>query len=173
MPNLSLSLHPDSRSPVTWIEVDVARIAPHLLGLTYSISGDLDHIAFPSTRMSARTDELWKHTCFEAFLAVEGGYYEFNFSPSSQWAAYRFDGHRAGMRDALADDPAIMWRLEGEAGRLSAMLRLPADVTGRLGLSAIIEDQDGNRSFWALAHPPGKPDFHHPACFAAQLPPAG
>jgi hypothetical protein len=173
MTKLSLNLHPDSRSPVTRIEVDVARIAPDLLGLTYSIFGDLDRASFPQAQASARTDELWKHTCFEAFCGAGPGYYEFNFSPSSQWAAYRFNGHRAGMHDALAYDPAIKWRLLEEEGRLSAMLRLPADINGMIGLSAIIEDTNGNRSFWALAHPPGAPDFHNATCFAAELPPAG
>ena len=172
MPNLSLSLHPDSPSPVARIEVDLAWIAPDLLGLTYSIFGDLTQIAFPPRRTSARVDALWKHTCLEAFLAAEQGYYEFNLSPSSQWAAYRFDGHRRGMRDAAAAEPAIAWSPGEEAARLTATLRLPADLTGRIGLSAVIEDKDGNRSFWALAHPPGAPDFHHAACFAAELPPA-
>ena len=40
-----------------------------------------------------------------------------------------------------------------------------------LGLSAILEEKDGTKSYWALAHPEGdKPDFHDPACFAAHLP---
>ncbi len=43
----------------------------------------------------------------------------------------------------------------------------------RIGLSAIIEDRDGAKSYWALAHPPGAPDFHHPDCFTAQLPAFG
>jgi hypothetical protein len=40
---------------------------------------------------------------------------------------------------------------------------------GRVGVSAILEDRDGTKSYWALAHPPGKPDFHDPACFALEL----
>lgn len=40
-----------------------------------------------------------------------------------------------------------------------------------VGISAVIEELDGTKSYWALAHPPGKPDFHHPACFAGQLTP--
>jgi hypothetical protein len=51
--------------------------------------------------------------------------------------------------------------------RLSA---LPHKATWRLGLSAVIEDSSGAKSYWALAHPPGKPDFHHPDCFAHELP---
>jgi len=172
VPTLSLRPHPDSPSPVTRVEVELARTAPDALRLAYAIFGDLDAVRYPTAAPPLRTDELWKHSCFEVFLSAEKGYYEFNFSPSSQWAAYRFDGHRRGMRDAAAADPAIAWSPGQEVARLTATLRLPADLTGRIGLSAIIEDKDGNRSFWALAHPPGAPDFHHAACFAAQLPPA-
>ena len=153
--------------------MEILREAADLLTLIYSISGDLGLVSFPPVKAPARTDELWKHTCFEAFLGAGRGYYEFNVSPSSQWAAYRFDGHRAGMRDAPSDDPSIEWRAGEGAGVLSVTLRLPPDLTGLLGLSAIIEDTNGNRSFWALAHPPGAPDFHHAACFAAELPSAG
>lgn len=173
MPKLSLSLHPDSRSPVTRIEVDVARLAPDLLNLTYSIFGELGLASFPPAQACDRTDQLWKRTCMEAFVGAGQGYCEFNFSPSTQWAAYRFDAHRMGMRDAEVDAPSITWRMEGKQGQLHATLRLPQDASGPLGLSAIIESKDGTRSYWALAHPPGAPDFHHPACFAAQLPPAG
>ena len=44
------------------------------------------------------------------------------------------------------------------------------DAPLRLGLSAVIEETDGTKSYWALAHPPGKPDFHHKDCFALTLP---
>jgi hypothetical protein len=159
-------------SPVTRIAVEVARVEPGTVRLTYWIGGDLARVAFPKPQAPVRTDGLWQHSCCEAFLAAGPGYYEFNFSPSSRWAAYRFDSHRAGMREAEIEAPTIAWERDGEAARLTATLRLPRDVTGPLGLSAIIEDMNGNRSFWALAHPPGEPDFHDAACFTAQLPPA-
>jgi hypothetical protein len=28
-------------------------------------------------------------------------------------------------------------------------------------VSAVIEENSGAKSYWALKHPPGKPDFHH------------
>jgi hypothetical protein len=40
----------------------------------------------------------------------------------------------------------------------------------RFGLAAVIEETSGRRSFWALAHPPGKPDFHHADCFTLEVP---
>jgi hypothetical protein len=41
----------------------------------------------------------------------------------------------------------------------------------QVGISAIVEERGGRRSFWALNHPSGEPDFHHPDCFALKLPP--
>jgi hypothetical protein len=49
---------------------------------------------------------------------------------------------------------------------------LPGDAPWRLGLSAVIEEAGGGLSYWALAHPPGKADFHHSDCFALELPAA-
>jgi hypothetical protein len=46
---------------------------------------------------------------------------------------------------------------------------LPVDVPWRLGLSAVIEEKGGSKSYWALAHPPGAPDFHHQEAFALEL----
>ena len=40
-----------------------------------------------------------------------------------------------------------------------------------IGLSAVIEEIDGTKSYWALAHGKGPPDFHNSACFDYRLPP--
>ena len=54
---------------------------------------------------------------------------------------------------------------------LGATISMDAKSVFEVGLSAILEEQDGTKSYWALAHPEGdKPDFHDPACFAAHLP---
>ncbi len=168
-----LTRHPYNTSPVARIEVDAMRSASGLLRLTYSVAGALMNVAVPHAQPSIRTDELWRHTCFEVFIAATHGYYEFNLSPSTRWAAYRFDGYREGMRDAPLPDPQIRWTLQDDAARLTAALHLPPDAVGPLGLSAVIEDEQGGKSYWALAHPPGKPDFHDAACFTTELPPAG
>jgi hypothetical protein len=89
----ALKLHPDSRAPaVRHIEVEVAR--PHGGGLLlrYIVSGEIAALALPAVAAPTRADELWRHTCFEVFIQSGPGeaYYEFNFAPSAQWAAYRF-----------------------------------------------------------------------------------
>jgi hypothetical protein len=152
--------------------VEVARADAAYLSLRYVARGSIADVAVPAPSASKRTDELWKHTCFEAFVRAPGGeaYREFNFSPSTQWAAYAFDGYRVGMR-ALEATPHIEVRRDPQALELLAVLRLGARPW-RLALSAVIEEVSGRRSYWALAHPPGKPDFHHADSFAIELPAA-
>ncbi len=166
----SLIPHPDSVcSAVTAIDVEVTRPGPRRLVLRYLVSGDTAAILLPRTRPPERADELWQHTCFEAFLANTPGYLEFNFSPSTQWAAWRFDGYREGMRNAAVGAPKIETLLGFDRFALRAELAMP--VLGPMALSAVIEEKDGGKSWWALAHPEGSPDFHHDACFALELPP--
>jgi hypothetical protein len=56
-----------------------------------------------------------------------------------------------------------------DSAALAARLTLPSGAR-RLGLSAVIEATDGTISYWALAHPSDKPDFHHPDSFVLELP---
>ena len=122
----------------------------------------------------ARTPDLWETTCFEGFLRLRGekAYREWNFAPSGNWAAYDFKDHRKGGSDADVAPPYV--RIEDNLTWWAAgvTIAVPSKKTFELGLSAILEEQDGTKSYWALAHPAagGKPDFHDPACFAAHLP---
>lgn len=170
-----LKLHPDSRcNAVTRIDVDVSRPRPGALLLSYEASGTIGDLRLPPIAAAARADELWRHTCFEAFIrpTPAEAYYELNFAPSTQWAAYAFDGYRSGMR-AAAEIGAPRIEIEAAPGRftLQAMLelRLPEHAGTRLGLAAVTEEASGRLSYWALAHPVGKPDFHHADCFACEI----
>lgn len=174
-----LRRHPESRGgEAVALTVEVSRQAPSLLSLRYLVIGRTGDLRLPPVATPERTDELWRSTCFEAFVARRGGgCYEFNFAPSTRWAAYSFDGYRAGMM--VADDvaaPRMQTRME--VGRyelkvaleLGRLLDLPRAAPWSIGLSAVIEDGTGAISYWALNHPPGKPDFHHPDSFAYELP---
>ncbi|HEX4301369.1 MAG TPA: DOMON-like domain-containing protein [Rhizomicrobium sp.] len=172
----SLSCHPDTPcDAVTGIAVEVTYTPRGDLQLEYSMTGDIAAVRLPPPAISARADNLWQHTCFEAFIrsAPDGaGYHEFNFSPSTQWAAYRFAAYRAGMAAADAA-PHVETRVTATVFELRAVLALPStSAAALLALSAVIEETSGRKSYWALAHPPGKPDFHHPDCFSFELPPA-
>jgi hypothetical protein len=175
---LALKLHPDSTSAAaSSVEVEVVRPRDSTLTLSYVVIGKMSALRVPSVVAPVRADELWQRTCFEAFLSVppHTGYYEFNFSPSTQWAAYRFSGYRSGMQVASEiDAPRIEVSSSPDIYTLRAALDLetanvPRGTPWRLGLSAVIEETTGNKSYWALAHGPGKPDFHCTDCFTHEL----
>jgi hypothetical protein len=170
-----LKLHADSVcEAVSAIEVDVARPAPNELALTYRLTGVIAGLVLPAQAAPARTDELWRHSCFEAFVQPKGGegYFEVNLAPSTRWAAYRFDGYRQGMAPALGD-PGIAVTTGAQSLEVRAALTLAeaASAPWRVGISAVIEEAGGRISYWALAHPPGRPDFHHDAGFVVELSP--
>lgn len=174
-----LRRHPDSlSSAATRVEVELARPHTGRLVLRYLVSGKIDDLRLPSVTAPVRADELWQHTCFEAFVgsSPHAGYYEFNFAPSTQWAAYRFASYRTEMRVATEfSAPRIEVLSAPDCYTLQVSLNLdglwmlPRDAGWRLGLAALIEETNGHKSHWALAHPPGKADFHHPDCFAHEL----
>jgi hypothetical protein len=171
--------HGVADAEVDGIEVAVDRGPGGVLTLSYVVTGRISDLRIPARAAPMRTDELWKHTCFEAFLRAPGSeaYVEFNLAPSSQWAAYAFTGYRERAPDPPTPAPFIdadggRTRLELRASvDVAAMPGLPADAPWRAALSAVIESANGRRSYWALAHPPGLPDFHHADSFALTLPP--
>ena len=174
-----LKRHPDAVcAAVADIEVDVVRPDANTLLLCYAAAGNIGDMLLPAGTARRRANELWRHTCFEAFVrsSLDGSYYELNFAPSTEWAAYHFDGYRVGMRVATEiDTPKIEVKSAPERYVLQAELQLPkpfASSIWRLGLSAVIEEANGRKSYWALAHPHGKADFHHSDCFACELSPA-
>ena len=158
-------------------ELDVERRADGTLALRYRLEADLDELRLPVVTLPVRTDGLWRHTCFEAFVGVPGSeaYCELNFSPSGEWAAYAFTGYRAGM--ALLElplPPEARWRRSDGRLELAVVLNSAAllGVAGpvQLAASAVLEEQSGTISHWALRHPEGQPDFHHPGSFVWQIP---
>ncbi|HEY2921070.1 MAG TPA: DOMON-like domain-containing protein [Candidatus Binatia bacterium] len=177
----ALANHPEMLSEsVGGIEARVLLADVGALTITYVLTGDFIRVQIPPARPPNRVDGLWCHTCFEAFIGVkdDAAYYEFNFSPSGEWAAYAFRDYRDGgpIKDNNLD-PNIAVRREVEMLELNAIIRLdrlPAMQPGaslRLGLSAVIEEIDGRITYWALKHPPGRPDFHHPDNFILEIQP--
>ena len=139
--------------------------------LTFTVEGP-EHVALPDRAAPSRTDGLWKTTCCELFLAPPGSdaYFEFNYSPSTQWAAYRFDSYRAGGCDLpLSVAPVVDREAACLAEVRQSLSDLPPDPL-QMSLTAVIEETDGTKSYWALAHAPGPPDFHNRASFIATLP---
>ena len=177
---LALSPHPSTAGTVVEaIEVTVTREPHGFLTLAYTLRADPSALRIPSARPARRAEELWRHTCFEAFIAerAAGPYLELNFSPSGEWASYEFSAYRERAREAAdtrrpAQVPSITLAMDGRTLSLETRTELTwlrGDAPGRLALAAVIEDTAGRLSYWALRHPPGKPDFHHPDGFASQI----
>lgn len=176
----TLTSHPAAGSAaVRAIGGQIARTARGLR-VNYVLEGDLDGLRVPEARAPRFADRLWHHTCFELFVARRGatGYHEWNFSPSGEWARYAFARERVALAPELtppAADPRISVRCS--PGRLELEAVAPLDVLApgdagaplALNLSAVVEDVHGHLSYWALAHPLDRPDFHHRAAFVLEF----
>ncbi len=176
----NLSAHPSTPSEsVTGVEVACEWVGRDRLWLRYFVDGPVDELSLPDEAQPERRDNLWQTTCFELFLRQLGSvpYVEFNFSPSSQWAAYGFGDVREGGHDlAVPANPEIAPLDAGDSYlAFEVEVTLPADHIQPemlVALSAVIEEMDGTKTYWALHHPdPDKPDFHHPDCFTLELSP--
>jgi hypothetical protein len=174
-----LTVHPSTpNDAVRSLEVRVRAEKSDLLVFHYSLAADMSRVRVPPSGVGRPADALWKHTCFEAFVAAGDapGYHEFNFSPSRDWAIYRFSAYREGMsRAETSGAPEISVRgCDGALELESAVcLRHLADLRDarllRVAMAAVIEDDAGGLSYWGLRHAPGKPDFHHPNGFALEV----
>ncbi|MDR2365031.1 MAG: DOMON-like domain-containing protein [Zoogloeaceae bacterium] len=153
--------HPDS--PVS--EADAVTVAgawskENGLRLNYRLCGDLLAFLFPVPGQKLDANRLWAHSCCEVFLATAGrsAYREYNFSRSGQWAAFDFSGYRqpAPLSPRPLPAPEMRWQ-DTPAAPL------------RLAIAVVLERLEGRFAYWALRHPPGLPDFHHPVQFALIL----
>ena len=158
-----------------WATVDHAGSlgAVATTNIWFGIGAPAERFVIPPLSEPWRADELWRATCLEAFLRPvgEAGYREWNFAPAGNWAAYDFTAPREGMSRADVGSPPYI-RMEDNFTwwTLGATIAVDAGRQWDLGLSAVLEEQGGTTSYWALAHPSDKPDFHDPGCFAARLP---
>jgi hypothetical protein len=174
-----LTVHPSTpNDAVRSLEVRVRAEKSDILVFHYSLAADMSRVRVPSWGVGGRADALWKHTCFEAFVAAADapGYHEFNFSPSRDWAIYRFSAYREGMsRAEMGGAPEISVRRCDGGLELESAVSLGhlADLRDarhlRVAMCAVIEDDAGGLSYWGLRHAPGKPDFHDPNGFTLEV----
>jgi hypothetical protein len=161
------------------VDVNVESQPKGAIRLNFQLTGDLEQIRIPAPQPPAAVDRLWEHTCFEVFIAAAGkaNYHEFNFSPSGQWAAYAFSDYRMPDAWKAGQAPTINFTQTHEHLHLDVVIHtddLHQNLAGKplqLGLTAVIEANDGSRSYWALHHPEVHPDFHHRAGFILSLNP--
>lgn len=180
MQEAALICHPATPSDcIERFEIQISLIEGAALCLRYTIVGQLGRVRMPVRCVPHRGQRLWEHTCMEAFFRAPGstGYCEFNFAPSTVWAAYTFDNYRRGMRSLETALPIAVeirtdprrWELEALIGGLANCLNIEDSNRIAVGISAVIESTSGEFSYWALQHPSDRPDFHHPDGFALTL----
>jgi hypothetical protein len=156
----SLVRHPDTPpGAIQSIDAELERLPGGAIAI-FKVRGDMARLIIPPPVAPQRTDDLWRTTCFELFVAGEGaGYCEYNFSPSGAWAAYEFADYRAGMRNVPVE-------IEMGISHTSNTLELGVKINTKfpnpvlVGLTAVIEETDGQIHYWSTAFAPGKPDFH-------------
>lgn len=124
-----------------------------------------------------RQNGLWEKTCFEVFLKPTNGaaYWEFNFSPARNWAAYHFTSYRTGRTDEVRVSDVVIRALDASrdfaqwdvTADLSQVTELKSQKNLSVGLTSVIQTQDGQKTYWALSHSGEKPDFHREEGFIA------
>jgi hypothetical protein len=170
--------HPTTPNPdVTSIEVAIDRGTDGLV-VRFRLRGARERLAIPELATPRAANGLWRHTCFETFVALadEAAYHELNFSPSGEWALHAFRGYRDGgfvEGEMLRPMIAAEIRADGiEIGARVDLARLSprhVDLALDVALSAVVEARDGALSYWALCHPADRPDFHRREAFTLRL----
>lgn len=140
--------------------------------IEFLLEGDLSSIKWPETFavIESRKDDLWKSTCLEAFFAesLDAGspYFEVNCSPAGDWNLYSLSSYRQDLAP-LAQGKVRLIEREGAPRGVRFIISvegLPA-VRFKVGLTAVVEHANGEVSYWALAHPGVKADFHDKRAF--------
>ncbi|MFK4871253.1 DOMON-like domain-containing protein [Novosphingobium sp. ZW T3_23] len=131
-------------------------------------------LVVPSFAGKGRANDLWQTTCFELFLQQPGGsgYIEFNLSPSERWNAYDFSGRREGMTERpMPREPECTMRKGSDIAVFDVAIPAAGLPEGPMlsAVTAVIEEEGGVKSYWAMLHRADVPDFHDPACFTVPL----
>lgn len=174
MPRFSFPLSPHpAHGPGPLLLVTAAgSLNEGCLELTFGMRGRIAEVELPPYAGDpCRRDGLWTKSCCEIFIGLDDGYLELNFSPSRDWAAYRFEGYRRGQTalDGIEVDVAP-WKRSGDELQLHSRARWSANFrplcrAWRINACAVVEDNGGQKSYWALRHPSADPDFHHSESF--------
>lgn len=173
--SFAFDLLPHAPMSGTGVHADVTRRRDGSMRLNFRCRVGAGVLSIPAPHVPARVDELWRHTCCEFFVAAQGAaaYREFNFSPSGEWAIYDFGGYRERLPDPpVAVPPGLTFTRGDDGFELVAVLPaelLPPSAPLEFGLAAVLEAGDGGVSYWALAHPSPRPDFHRRAGFVGRL----
>lgn len=178
--NGKVELRPFDPSEADGWKLEVSFSRGTRLDIEYVLSGPLSRLKVPQRQdVHHRSDRLYEHTCFEAFVMGKNGkYIEWNFAPSGDWCEFAFESYRKPAKLPL-DKPHFEWKkYQADAGKITAAVSLElnafSDFWGgadglTLGLSSVLEWRGGNKLYWAFKHPAGKPDFHATENFGLKI----
>ena len=181
--SFELLMHPSSWCPPGWSVRVATRWAAHGLVAEYTLAVPAGRLVLPpKSSAPAARDFLWRRTCAEMFVGVRGepGYLEFNFSPSGDWAAYAFDAYREGFRPHAWPGPMPEVRAVPGEGATRLVATVPHQAfrallrDGRMppleaAFTLVLEADQGELSYWSLAHPRAQPEFHDRGGFVAEF----
>ncbi len=167
--------HPfDLRARASWS-------SSFVLHLDFVLKADLREIKIPEpVDKPSRADNLWEHTCFEAFISLENAseYLEVNLSPSGSWNIYEFKSYRGSRIEAeqLSCKPLVLRsktnfnvQIEVDLSSIGWIKNSKKDVDLLLGLTGVVELKNSIKSYCALTHKSEKPDFHRKESFILRL----
>ena len=156
------------------MEARILSLTDSWMRVRWRIDG-VEKLVVPPFAGRGRADNLWKTTCFEIFMMPKDGtpsYSEFNLSPSERWAAYDFCNYREGMSEReFPREPDGTMRVGQAIAIFDASLpraQMP-EAPCSIGLTAVIEEEGGVKSYWAISHHKEQPDFHDPQSFGGCL----
>jgi hypothetical protein len=151
-----------------------------LFTVKYTLKGPLKELKLATgQKLGQRRNELWKSTCFEWFIKSpdEKNYWECNVSPGGDWNIYKLSDYRVG----LTEEPLIS-SVDFQATKVSDQvwtLTITADLSSLkilnhgkkilVNLSTVLESQNGEKTYWSLAHTQKQADFHHPSHFVLEI----
>ena len=149
----------------------------HQLQIEYQLTGKLAQILIPQpVKLPTRQYDLWQHTCLELFLGIKDTtkYWEFNLSPAGHWNIFYFNNYRQNIAEEMAFK-ALTFPVFFQKNTLTLNLKVNLDKIIvpqqdlAVGITAVIEDQAQQLSYWALSHLQQEADFHDRNSFLINL----
>ncbi|WP_455220277.1 DOMON-like domain-containing protein [Kaarinaea lacus] len=180
MTNIDFTLQPFDNINTHNLPISInATISAHdnKINVLFRITGEINTILIPEkSGHPSRKNELWTTTCCELFIGGTGQtrYWEYNLSPSHDWAIFSFTNYRTNKTDDFSiPEPGISTKIDKDREfELNTIVALPGSLIGHkldIGISSIIQDKAGDIYYYALSHPGEQPDFHDRNCFTIHI----
>jgi hypothetical protein len=148
-----------------------------ILSIEYQLFGDLNAISIaPPASTPSRQFHLWEATCFEFFIGIPGdaNYWEFNLSPSGNWAVFALNDYRQGLRDELAF-ASLPFKVDRYPNYITLSIEFDlselilAEQDLEMSVTTVIKSSQDELSYWAINHRGKEADFHLRDSFSIKL----